>query len=287
VVENNMVASVSRESLGGINLVDAFDIYALNEEKTRFDYRGATVRNNEIDAFGARIHIGLPMGCVPWVEHWKGKILDGGIVTGNIMTGGAGGYGFVAHGLTGWTITGNVSRAVYSGLAEYKDANPNPPDDPAPFLYDAVSVTNTELQAEFKPCERNVIHLLRTHHAPTNSLGYQMHDYGDSEVEAVVKAAYLEMLGRDPGSAELRKAIRALCAKELNADELRRQLMAGDEFKKRFGEVSSESLHPWRVKRWFTICDEVIRKNGGMPSAVDLYQTALTSLRMEPDRAGH
>jgi hypothetical protein len=277
VVESNVVASVSRESLGGINLVDGIKYYAMNEEKTLFDYRGSTVRNNYIDAFGARIHIGIPVGCVPWVAHWKGKILKGGEVTGNTMAGKAGGYGFVAHGITDWTITGNKSIATYSGLAEYGD-HKNPPDDPAPFLYDAASVKNTELQSEFKPCERHIIHLLRTHHAPQDELGYQMHDYGDAEIKAVVEAAYLEMLGRSAKKSEMKKSIKQLRSRELNADGLRRELMADSEFKKRFGEVPPEELHPYRVKRWFTICDQLIRSKGEMPTALELYQEALVAL---------
>jgi hypothetical protein len=278
VVESNVVASISRESLGGINLVDAFDHYALNEEKTLFDYRGSTVRDNYIDAYGARIHIGIPIGCEPWVAHWAGKILKGGVVTGNTMAGQAGGYGFVAHGITGWTITGNKSTATYSGLAEYGD-HPNPPDDPAAFLYDAASVKNTKLQPEFKPCERHIVHLLRTHHAPQDELGYQLHDYGDEEVGAVVTAAFVEMLGRVPSKQEMAKAERLLTSKKMNADGLRRAMMDGAEFRKRHGEVDAETLQAFRVKRWFNLCDEIIRENGGMPPALELYRLALA--RME------
>lgn len=280
IVENNVVASISRESLGGVNLVDAFDHYALNDEKTLFDYRGSTVRDNYIDAFGARIHIGIPIGCVPWVAHWRGKILTGGEVTGNTIAGSAGGYGFVAHGITNWKITGNKSTATYSGLAEYGD-HKNPPDDPAPFLYDAATVKNCELQPEFVKSQRHIEHLLRTHHAPQDELGYQMHDYGDAEVKAVVKSAYLEMLGRPADKDEMAASINLLRSHKLNADGLRRRIMASAEFKKRFGDVPSEELHPYRVKRWFDICDELIRKKGGMPSAIELYKEAIASLCTE------
>lgn len=277
VVENNVIASISRESLGGINLVDGIKYYAMNDEKTLFDYRGSTVRNNYVDAYGARIHIGIPVGCVPWVAHWKGKILKGGVVTGNTIAGEAGAYGIVAHGITDWKITGNKSTATYSGLAEYGD-HKNPPDDPGAFLYDPESVKNSTLQSEFKKCKRHIIHLLRTHHAPSDELGYQLHDYGDPEVKAVVKAAYLEMLGRAPNRKELGEGIELLGSKKLNADGLRRKLMAGAEFKKLHGEVAPEELHPFRVRRWFDICDEVIRKHNGMPSALKLYKEALVQL---------
>ena len=280
VVENNVVASVSRESLGGVNLVDAFDHYALNDEKTLFDYRGSTVRDNYIDAFGARIHIGIPVGCVPWVAHWRGKILKGGEVSGNTIAGGAGGYGFVAHGITDWKITGNKSIATYSGLAEYGD-HKNPPDDPAAFLYDAATVKNCELQPEFVKSKRHIEHLLRTHHAPQDELGYQMHDYGDAEVKVVVESAYIEMLGRTAKKAEMDEGISLLRNRKLNADGLRRRIMSSTEFKSCFGDVPSEELHAFRVKRWFDVCNELIRKKGEMPSAVELYKEAIASLRIE------
>ena len=277
IVEDNVIAAISRESLGGINLVDGLDYYAIDEEKTLFDYRGVKVRNNYIDAYGARIHMHLPVGCVPWVPHWRGKILSGGEVTGNTLAGGAGAYGMVAHGLSEWKITGNESTASYSGLAEYGD-HKNPPDDPAPFLYDSKSVNDCELQPEFKKSQRHIEHLLRTQFAPEDEHGYQMHDYGDAEIEAVVKAAYLEMLGRPADAAGLKAKSKLLRKRQLNADGLRRQMMASTEFKNKFGYVPPEDLHPYRVKLWFGICNELIRRNDGMPSALKLYKDALASL---------
>jgi len=279
VVEDNVIASISRESLGGINLVDGLDYYAIDDAKTEFDYRGVKIRNNTIDAFGARIHMHIPVGCVPWVPHWRGKILVGGEVTGNTLAGGAGAYGMVAHGIKGWKITGNISTASYSGLAEYGN-HPNPPDDPAPYLYDAASVENCELQPEFVKSERHIEHLLRTQFAPEDENGYQMHDYGDAEVKAVVEAAYLEMLGRPVDEAGLEINIKRLRERKLNADGLRRLLMASTEFKNRFGYVPPEDLHPYRVKLWFGICNELIRLEGKFPSAKKLYQDALGALTL-------
>lgn len=281
VVEDNVIASISRESMGGVNMVDKYQLYALNEEKTLISYRGVKVRNNYIDAFGGRIHMMLPVGCVVWVPHWRGYILTGGEVTGNILDGEAGGYGIVAHGITDWKITGNISMATYSGLAEYGDP-PNPPDDPAPFLYDAPSVLDCTLQSEFVPAKRHIEHLLRTQHAPEDDNGYQMHDYGGPEGVAVIQAAYLEMLGRVPSPQEIIDGIEQLTSRKLNADGLRRAIMKGSEFKKKFGKIPPEELHPFRVKRWLDTLDQLIRKNGGMPSARDLYADALESLKIAP-----
>ncbi len=280
VVEDNAIASISRESLGGINLVDGLDYYAIDAAKTVFDYRGVKVRNNLIDAFGARIHMHIPVGCVPWVPHWRGKILQGGEVTGNTLAGGAAAYGMVAHGITGWKITGNVSAASYSGLAEYGD-HKNPPDDPAPFLYDAKTVEKCTLQPEFAKSKRHIEHLLRTQFAPEDEHGYQMHDYGDAEVKAVVEAAYLEMLGRPADAAGLKQNSQLLRERKLNADGLRRRMMASPEFKNRFGQVPPEELHPYRVKLWFGICNELIRREGKFPAAKKLYKDALDALRVE------
>ncbi|MCP4375774.1 MAG: right-handed parallel beta-helix repeat-containing protein, partial [bacterium] len=127
IVENNVVAAISRESLGGINLVDPIKCYAINDTDT--DYRGNKIRNNYVDAFGARIHMGYPIGAPQWAPKHKGKFLVGGEVTGNTMAGAAAAYGFVAHTIKDWKITGNKSTATYSGKAI--GANPKkPPDDP-------------------------------------------------------------------------------------------------------------------------------------------------------------
>ena len=61
IVKDNVIASISRESLGGINLVDGLDYYAIDKDKTLFDYRGVKIADNYIDAFGARIHMHLSL----------------------------------------------------------------------------------------------------------------------------------------------------------------------------------------------------------------------------------
>ena len=279
-VEDNVIASVSRESMGGVNMVDKFHLYALNEKKTLINYRGVQVKNNYIDAFGGRIHMMLPVGCVVWVPSWRGNILTGGEVTGNILSGGAGGYGIVAHGITDWTITGNKSIAAYSGLAEYGDHR-DPPDPPTAFLYDGPSVKGSTLQAEFTKAQRHIKHLLRTQFAPEDPHGYQMHDYGDAEVKAVVEAAFLEMLGRSPSLGELMGSVKLLRTRRFNADGLRRHLMISSEFKARFGEIPPEELHPFRFHRWLTICDALIQKHGTMPAASQLYRDTLDAMRFK------
>jgi hypothetical protein len=280
LVAGNVIASISRESLGGINLVDGFDFHAVEGKENYFSYEGAIIRGNYIDAFGARIHMAIPVGAVVWVPHWRGRIYVGGEVTNNTIAGGAAAYGIVAHGIEDWKITGNKSIAKYSGLAEFGD-HKNPPAGPAAYLFDEASVLNCELQSDFEPATRHIEHLLRTQYAPQNENGYQMHDYGDDEVKAVVNAAYLEMLGRNPGEKEFLNSVERLRTRQLNADGLRRTLMNGNEFRKLFGDKYPGELHPFRVQRWFDVCDALIQEDGGAFSAVDLYQDALQGLRIQ------
>ncbi len=279
-VEGNVIASISRESLGGINLVDPIKIYCMNKEETEYDYRGDIIRGNHVEAFGARIHIGYPIGSPQWAPKHRGKFLVGGTVTGNTMAGPAAAYGYVVGTVKDWKVTGNRSTATYSGKTTGPANAVSPPDDPTPFIYDAKTTLNTELQPEFTPVTRHIDFLLRIQQAPKDEHGYQMHGYGDAELEAVINAAYLEMLGRRADAADLRDHGKRLQNREIDADDLRRILMASQEFKKRFGHVAPENLHPYRVKLWFGILNELIRAHGSFPKAYDLYQDALKGLDM-------
>lgn len=244
LVEDNVIASISRESLGGINLVDPIGLYCLNEEETEYDYRGDIIRNNYVDAFGARIHMGYPIGAPQWAPKFAGKFLVGGKVVGNTMAGGAAAYGFVADTIKQWTITGNRSTATYSGKTTGPNPKANPPHGPAPFVYNAETTLESELQPEFVQSTNHINFLLRIQHAPSDEHGYQSHGYGDAEIEAVINAAYLEMLGRPVDAAGLRENAKRLRDRELNADGLRRRLMASTEFKNKFGYVPRKICIP-------------------------------------------
>jgi hypothetical protein len=282
LAENNVVAAISRESLGGANLVDPISFYRLGENET--DYRGVRVRNNLVDAFGSRIHIGFPMGAATWGPRHKGQTLVGAEVTRNIMAGGAGGYGFAVHGVREWRVVDNTSTASYSGIADGLGPNRRA-HPPAPFVYDPATVGNVELQQEFVKCDPHLVHLLRCNHGPKDELGYRIYPYGDAEAVAVVQAAYLEMLGRSASDAELRESVAMLQANTLNADKLRRRLMESAEFRKHFGRMAPEDLHPYRTRLWLGICDALIRDavktTGQWPPAVEIYRGALDALRLE------
>ncbi len=281
IAEENVVASVSRESLGGANLVDPLNHYKLSETET--DYRGVKVRNNTVDAFGARVHIGFPMGAPQWAPKNHGKYLVGGEVTGNTMAGGAGGYGFVAHTIKDWKITGNKSTASYSGIADGLGPN-NRAHEPTAFVYDPETVIDCELQDEFVKCDPHIDHLLRCNHGPLDERGYRVYPYGKEEADAVVKAAYLEILGREADAAGLKGAVNLLQDNKLNADGLRMKLMGSTEFKNRYGYVPPENLHAYRTRLWFGICNAIIRNaieaRGQWPSALAMYKEAVGALHM-------
>lgn len=144
IIEENVIASVSRESLGGVNLVDPIGYYHEAGSTNRTSYAGTTVRNNLFDVFGARIHIVLPIGAPIWAPRTMGQILTKGTVINNVLQGNAGGYGLVANYIDNFVITGNVSRAKYSGIGEGRGPA-LPPDEPGPFLYNASEVGNSVL----------------------------------------------------------------------------------------------------------------------------------------------
>jgi hypothetical protein len=281
IAENNVISSISRESLGGINMVDGF-LYPLNEPN-HFSYQGTVARNNYIDSWGARIHISIPMGTGVWVPSTKDRTLVGATVCGNTIAGGAGGYGLVVNGVVDFKVYDNKSIASYSGVGDgLRPPFTNYPDPPGPFLFNPDCVTNSTLQKEFRPCERHLLHLLRCNHGKTNKLGYRIYEYGEYEVRAVIDAAYLEMLGREPSQKEMEDNITWLQESKVNADTLRRKLMASDEFKGKFGNVAPDDLHPYRIKLWMEMLDniqkEYLKENAKMPDAKTMYQTALSRL---------
>lgn len=283
VAEDNVIACIARESLGGINLVDGF-LYQLDDGidgRQRYSYEGTVVRNNYIDSFGARIHMSIPMGTGVWVPHLKDKTLVGATVYGNVVAGGAAGYGLVINGTEGFNVYDNISIANHSGTGEGLSPK-NPPDEPGPFLFNPDRVTDSVLQKEFVPSERHLLHLLRCNHGRTNDLGYRIYEYGEYEVRAVINAAYLEMLGREPSQKEMEDNIVWLQESNVKTDTLRRKLMASAEFKNTFGDVDPEDLHIFRINLWMGMFDGIQKDyysgNGRMPDAKTMYLRALDSL---------
>lgn len=277
ISDGNVIATVSRESLGGINLVDPLKFWAFEEDPTLIDYRGVTIKNNWIDARGARIHMGIPVGATPWVPSNRGFTFVGGVVQDNLFTGGAAAYSIILSGVKDFTVTGNRTTAQYSGIAEGLGPN-DPSDDPIAFVYDPNAVSATEMQPEFEPMKRHLKHLLRCNHAPLNYMGYRYYAYGDHEVIAVVNTAFEEMLGRLPQEEELAHYSKWLQATKSNADQLRHVIMGQPEFIERHGYHNPDGLQLFREKLWLSAISlshsELTDGIAQWPDAADLYRSA-------------
>ena len=275
--EGNVIAAVARESLGGINLVDPLKFWAFEDDPKRIDYRGVVIDGNWIDARGGRIHMGIPVGAVPWVPSKKGFTFVGGSVTNNLLTGDAAAYGIILSGISEFTVTGNKSTARYSGIAE--GLNPQlPPDEPTAFIMNPEVVSNSEIQPNFKEMELHISHLLRCNHLPVNSMGYRDYAYGEFEVIAVVTTAYEEMLGRAPNASELEHGCNWLQEARANSDQLRRGLMMMPEFVERHGAIQPDQLHLFREDLWLSALGESLGDFEGSDvewkDAADLYREA-------------
>ena len=289
LVKNNAIAAVSRELLGGINLVDGLYCYEVDKidamlegpDATRkYDY-SVSVENNLIDAAGARIHVAVPMGACIWNPKTKPyKLFLGAKITDNELAGDASAYGFVMSGVDGFEVAGNKSGGKNSGYAD--GLRSVLCDEPGAFIYDPQSVSNSKIQKDFKPVERSIEHLLRCNHGPTSAggffKGYRAYSYGEAEREAVVKMAFLEMLGRAPSDLELKKYSDLINEKQMPADELRCLLAQTEDFTGKNGKVGREDLHMFRTSKWLRIFDDIIGTNPDW-DAKSVYKDALKRLK--------
>ena len=269
-----MIVSLSFEMFAGIAIISTAAFNRL-DEPGKFDYSDVLVRNNLIDNLGARIHISIALGGSTWSSRNKGKIIVGASVTDNTITGGAGAYGIIVNGVEGCTVIGNISTAAYSGIA---DGMPEfKPEEPAAFLYDPKNVTDTELQDDFEPAQRHLVHMLRNSRNkfyPLNSKGCRIVTYGDAESKAIVTAAFVELLQRKPGRRELDHWANWLTDKKAIGDDLRESLARKEEFKKLHGAVNPENIRTFRIKQWQKKITHAVasatRKKIGWPDAKKL-----------------
>jgi hypothetical protein len=259
-----------------------------------YNYKGTTITNNYFDSYGGRIDIGLGLGSLIW-RNPPLLIMKGGIVTNNLMSGEAFGYGIAVNGVMDYTITGNVSTAIHEGKG---DGGSVPPDDPKPFMYDPKGVYgNTVLQPEFVKNVAPMIHLLKNNRAPFIDGGTLVAGlYFPHEVEAVVKAAYIEMLHRLPTAAELTtqkaflqeityyKGTTGNVPRNLNTgDMLRKKLAQTAEFKAAFGTIgtTNDALQLYRISIWQKALtqniDSHVTATGDYPDIKYIYQNILKS----------
>lgn len=282
-IRENTIATISRESLGGINMVDALSCYEMEDKEGHFSYVGTVIEDNLIDAFGGRIHIALPMGASPWVPNNSHKILYGGTVRNNHLTGLAGGYGYVAHGIDGFTIEGNTTDAKFSGLGDGLNRQLRPVPA-APFLFDSRTIGNTKLQPEFVAADTKLEHLLRCNHGPRDETGYRVYPYGKYEAEGVVLAAFVEMLARKPTAEETQYWTNYLGATKDTADNLRRTLMASPEFNVLHGFINPNKLHTFRNELWFQALSHVLAGRNLQELSSKMLYTQTKAALLKPNK---
>lgn len=276
LVEDNVIAAISREALGAVNMVDSIKLYENPEGSKRYTYEGLIVKNNLADAKGARVHIAYPVGVHIWGPGENagksGKIVFGGTVIENEAAGKCAGYGFAISGAENFKVQNNKSGANYSRLGDgltYKR-----PDEPTAFIYDAESVKNCELQSEFIKSEKTLIHLLACNFGKRrggDASGWRIYQYGASEALGVVETAYLEMLGRAPNVNELENAILYLDAEKAPADDLRKKLMQTKEFQMKHPKLTPDDLHNFRTQKWLKAFDSA-QKSNKSAGAKELYK---------------
>ena len=287
LIENNVVVSLSRETLGAINMVDFLSMY-LKEQKDGLSFYNynVTVRNNYIDAFGARFHNGIPTGDGIWGESANPlKYGIGQIVKGNVMNGDCFGYGIAVRTGKDMTITDNISYAKHTGVAN--GWSYNDPDPATDFITEKYRLLNTVLQPDFKEAQLYITHLLYMNHAPARPAGHQEAGYKywlytNDEANGLVTAAFIEMMQRIPTASELASYTSDLIAGQYPADVVRRKLMKTDEFISRNGNLSDNELHIYRTNLWMShfkgIDKAYIDSTGNFPSALHLYNRALSEI---------
>lgn len=278
-VFDNVVAAISRESLGAVNMVDTTGYYENPKDSKRFDYTGVEVKNNLADAKGARIHIAFPIGKHIWGPGENagrsGRIVYGGSVLNNEIRGVCAGYGIALHGVEDFTVKGNKSSASYSragdGMHHVRTAYP------AAFLYDKKTVKNCDLQDDFETTPLNMVHLLACNFGDRRNggEGFRMYQYGASEAMGVIDTAFREMLKRPPNASELARYALLIDSEKLSADSLRLKLADTSEFRLKNRGFKPEKLHEWRAEMWLEALDRVQReqlaKSGKLPDAKSAY----------------
>ncbi|MFI9509661.1 right-handed parallel beta-helix repeat-containing protein [Nocardia sp. NPDC052566] len=135
-IQNNTIVAVSRQLLGGINMVDFAPVGG--------NYTGTVVRNNVIDGKSHFIKVGIAMGPAIW--NCASEINYGATVTGNTLRGLNIGYGYAVNGVRNWTVTDNVDQARHVGAPGFGCGGfPS-----APGGFQVESSASSTLQPEFQ-----------------------------------------------------------------------------------------------------------------------------------------
>jgi hypothetical protein len=106
-IRYNDIRANTQSAISGIAMVDQWGTNDGNFSGTQVF--GNTITANAFMKFG--IAMGRKLFCEPNVDLYNW----GGSVTGNILAGSQMGYGYVADGVTNWTVTGNVDHSLHVG----------------------------------------------------------------------------------------------------------------------------------------------------------------------------
>ncbi|TWU32647.1 hypothetical protein [Novipirellula artificiosorum] len=129
--------------------------------------------------------------------------------------------------------------------------------------------------------------VLRNNRSPVDPLGYRDAAYPEEEARAVVRLAFVEMMGRDPELDESEHWIGWLRETRSNGDTLRRCLMTTSEFIGRHGYVNPLHFHTWRNSRWLknilATCSEAQSQGIDWPNARQWNEELIRALKNEHD----
>ncbi|GAB4582320.1 hypothetical protein [Nocardia sp. IFM 10818] len=135
-IQNNTIVAVSRQLLGGINMVDFAPVGG--------NYTGTVVENNVIDGRSHFIKVGIAMGPAIW--NCATGTNYGATVTGNTLQGLNIGYGYAVNGVTNWTVTDNLDHARHVGAPGFGCSGVQS----APSGFQVQAATSATLQPEFQ-----------------------------------------------------------------------------------------------------------------------------------------
>ena len=156
------------------------------------------------------------------------------------------------------------------------------------------------MQDGFKKNTKPIEHFLFHNGTPLNADRYHYYSYTDIEAEAMVKASYLEILGRHPTDQELTDGKMSFLvdpkpetpineAAKQYGDAFKRDLMKLPEFVEKFGVVQTQNLQPLRTARWRDRINandvSAIMKTGNYADPKDVYDKVLAELVLKPTKA--
>ena len=250
------------------------------------------VQSNYIDARGARMDVGIPVGWRTWKPPTDPSIDNpfGIDIFNNELDGDAFGYGIaIANGFN-ITATGNVSQATHSGVGGYYMLPHLMPDPASAFAYAPLHTFNCTYGPEFSPAsEENGLDFIifNTKYGATYTPdGYIYTPYQPMEAVATVEMAYLEMLHRYPDATELSYYTNDLISAYGRSDEIRLDLMLLTEFDAVnpdfAGDKTINGMQNYRSGLWLDnlkMLDAIsYNRKGNIPAAKPFYQDALDYL---------